>query len=249
MYFSSLTSNPLTLGLLILLGVEQTSRYIRSGGTIQELLIMVFAVLVSITFHEFAHAFVADKLGDETPRNKKRLTLNPLAHIDPIGLVLLIFCRFGWGKPVEINPYNFKRSISMKKGTALVSIAGPIMNFILALVFSIIFGLIIRFCPYEFLLTGTGVTIVKILQALISINVGLGVFNLIPLPPLDGSKILVAILPNKARNWYISREKLLSIIFLIVWVTPIASYIISPAINWISDQLFNLISFIAIGHI
>ena len=246
MNFSGLASNPLTLGLLIFLGIQQTSQYIRSGGTIQELLIMVFAVLVSITFHEFAHAFVADRLGDETPRQKKRLTLNPLAHIDPIGLILLIFCHFGWGKPVPINAYNFKRNISMRKGTALVALAGPVMNFLLAIIFSVALGLVVRFASAEFLITSM---IINILRALISINVGLGVFNLIPLPPLDGSKILAAILPGKAREWYVSREKLLQIVFIIIWVTPLASYIISPAINWICEQLFNLISFIAIGHI
>lgn len=249
MYFGSLASNPLAIGLLIFLGIQQTSQYIRNGGTIQELLIMVFAVLVSITFHEFAHAFVADRLGDDTPRQKKRLTLNPLAHIDPIGLILLIFCHFGWGKPVPINQYNFKRNISMRKGTALVSLAGPAMNFLLAIIFSVVFGLVIRFCSVDFLLTGTGMMISNILRALILINVGLGVFNLIPLPPLDGSKILVAILPSKAREWYVSRERLLQLVFLIIWVTPIAGYIISPAINWISEQLFNLISLIAVGHI
>ena len=249
MNFSGLASNPLTLGLLIFLGIQQTSQYIRSGGTIQELLIMVFAVLVSITFHEFAHAFVADRLGDETPRQKKRLTLNPLAHIDPIGLILLIFCHFGWGKPVPINAYNFKRNISMRKGTALVALAGPVMNFLLAIIFSVALGLVVRFASAEFIITGTGLMILNILRALISINVGLGVFNLIPLPPLDGSKILAAILPGKAREWYVSREKLLQIVFIIIWVTPLASYIISPAINWICEQLFNLISFIAVGHI
>ena len=249
MNFSGLASNPLTLGLLIFLGIQQTSQYIRSGGTIQELLIMVFAVLVSITFHEFAHAFVADRLGDETPRQKKRLTLNPLAHIDPIGLILLIFCHFGWGKPVPINAYNFKRNISMRKGTALVALAGPIMNFLLAIIFSVALGLVVRFASAEFLITSTGMIIINILRALISINVGLGVFNLIPLPPLDGSKILAAILPGKAREWYVSREKILQIVFIIIWVTPLASYIISPAINWICEQLFNLISFIAVGHI
>lgn len=249
MNFSGLASNPLTLGLLIFLGIQQTSQYIKSGGTIQELLIMVFAVLVSITFHEFAHAFVADRLGDETPRQKKRLTLNPLAHIDPIGLILLIFCHFGWGKPVPINSYNFKRNISMRKGTALVALAGPVMNFLLAIIFSVALGLVVRFASAEFLITSTGMMIINILRALISINVGLGVFNLIPLPPLDGSKILAAILPGKAREWYVSREKLLQIVFIIIWVTPLASYIISPAINWICEQLFNLISFIAVGHI
>ena len=109
------------------------------------LIIMVPAVLIAITFHEYAHAFVADKLGDDTPRMQGRLSLNPFAHIDPVGCFLLLFAGFGWGKPVEINPRNFTRKISMEKADALVSLAGPAMNFILSIIFAIIYCAIIKF--------------------------------------------------------------------------------------------------------
>ena len=233
MYFGSLASNPLAIGLLIFLGIQQTSQYIRNGGTIQELLIMVFAVLVSITFHEFAHAFVADKLGDDLPRKQGRLTLNPLAHLDPIGFILLLFAGFGWGKPVNTNPYNYKRTISMKKGSALVSLAGPLTNFVLALVFAIIYALLSR-------LNGTfwtnynslGIIIKSMIRLCYTINFGLGVFNLIPLPPLDGSKILVAILPEKASEWYRLHQDVLYIVFVFFWITPLSSFIMTYLINF-----------------
>lgn len=109
-------------------------------------------VIIAITFHEFAHAFVADRLGDRTPRSQNRLNLNPLSHLDPIGFVLLVFAHFGWGKPVEINPRNFTKNMSMETGEALVSIAGPAMNLLLAIVFTIIHFLLIKFF-YSFLYT------------------------------------------------------------------------------------------------
>lgn len=103
------------------------------------LLYSIPGVLIAITFHEFAHAFAADKLGDDTPRLQGRLSLNPLAHLDPIGSLMLLFARVGWGKPVQINPTNFNRTISMSKGEAIVSAAGPIMNFILAIIFCVVY--------------------------------------------------------------------------------------------------------------
>ncbi len=111
------------------------------------LLLTLPAVLVAITFHEFAHAFAADKLGDDTARTQGRLNLNPLSHIDPIGFALLLFAGFGWGKPVQINPNNFDRKYSVATGEAIVAIAGPLMNFFLAIVFSIIYALIYKFAP------------------------------------------------------------------------------------------------------
>ena len=112
------------------------------------LLILLYSipgVLVAITFHEYAHAFAADKLGDDTPRLQGRLSLNPLAHLDPIGSLMLLFVRVGWGKPVQINPNNFNRTVSISKGEAIVSAAGPIMNFILAIVFCIVYFVIYKF--------------------------------------------------------------------------------------------------------
>ena len=104
------------------------------------LILALPAVIIAMTFHEFAHGYVAYKLGDNTAKNEGRLSLNPLAHLDPIGTLMLLFAGFGWGKPVQVNPANYTRKISMEKGEALVSAAGPIMNIILAFVFSLIYG-------------------------------------------------------------------------------------------------------------
>ena len=114
-------------------------------GALLTLLLSIPGVLIAITFHEYAHAFAADRLGDDTPRRQGRLSLNPFSHLDPIGSLMLIFAGFGWGKPVEINPRNFNRTMSMEKAQALVSFAGPLMNFILTIVFTIIYCAMYKF--------------------------------------------------------------------------------------------------------
>ena len=205
--------------------------------------ITIPGILIAITFHEFAHAFAADRLGDDTPRRQGRLNLNPFKHLDPFGTIMLIFAGFGWGKPVEINPRNFNRSISLSKAEAIVAAAGPIMNFILAIIFEIISCAIAKFSP-SFYFSTTGIIVDTILNSIVITNIGLGIFNLIPLPPLDGSKILVAFLPTNARNWMESHEKILYLVFIILWITPIASLIIRPAINFINLGLLNLIRWI-----
>ena len=224
MYFEGFLNNPTMMIVLVVLMVSNLIQYANTPGKI---------------------IFVADKLGDDTPRRQGRLTLNPFKHIDVYGMILLLFVGFGWGKPVEVNPNNFKRTISIKKGNALVSLAGPVMNFILAIIFSIILALYLRF-GFIFAITNpVGHTLALIIRYIIAINVGLGVFNLIPLPPLDGSKILVALLPEKARAWYTNNERLLYIVFIIVWVTPIATMLISPIIGGINKFLLSLIYTIA----
>lgn len=198
------------------------------------------AMLIAITFHEFAHAWVADRLGDETPRAQGRLTLNPLAHLDPIGSVLLVFAGFGWGKPVQVNPRNYSTKMSMSKADALVSIAGPCMNFILAIVFLIIWFAIFTISPV-FAVTKIGSTILNIIITIVTVNIGLGVFNLIPLPPLDGSKVLNHFLSYNARQWFAEREYIFYIVFLLIWITGIASIIITPIIKWITAGLAYLV--------
>ena len=243
--FKSLKKNPWLLVLLAWLLIENLRNYIYGQGSILGLILTIPGLLIAITFHEFAHAFVADKLGDDTPRRQGRLTLNPLAHLDPFGCIMLLFLGIGWGKPVAINPYNFHRKISMRKGNALVSIAGPAMNFILVIVFSVIYGLLLRFAGPFMILNKTGQVLNTVLLQALYINIGLGLFNLIPLPPLDGSKILDAFLPEKAHKWYVSHENLLQIAFLILWVTPLSTMIISPAIRFVAMQAGKLIVLIA----
>lgn len=215
--------------------------YIQNPSELLALLLTLPGVIIAITFHEFAHAFAADKLGDDTPRNQGRLTLNPLAHIDPFGFLMLIFVHFGWGKPVKINPRNFKRNRSMSAQEAIVALAGPLMNLILAIVLTIILFAIVTFAP-GFVLTTVGYLILIALRMAISVNIGLGVFNLVPLPPLDGSKILMHFLPYNAKNWFINNQQLFYVIFLVLWVTNLVSYIISPVINGVSTGIYWLVS-------
>ena len=213
------------------------SIFTMTTGSILSLILTLPAVLIAITFHEYAHAFVADKLGDDTPRIQGRLTLNPFAHLDPIGAVLLVFVHFGWGKPVEINPRNFSRKISMSAGEAIVSLAGPLMNFILAIVFTIISCILVKFASSFILFNQIGAIIYTLIKICISINIGLGVFNLIPLPPLDGSKILMHFLPYNAKNWMIRNQNIFYIVFVLIWITGLAGVIISPVI----DFIYNII--------
>ncbi len=216
--------------LMVIFVIMGLSRYLTNTNELISLLLTIPAVLIAITFHEFAHAFAADKLGDDTPRRQGRLNLNPLSHLDPIGSVMLVFAGFGWGKPVEIKPRNFTRKISMSAGEAIVSIAGPLMNFLLAIIFSIIFFAIGKFVP-EFALTQVGIIIMMLINITVIINVGLGVFNLIPLPPLDGSKVLRGVLPYKGKEWLDRYSQIFYLIFLALWITGIAGIIISPIIN------------------
>ena len=145
MYFEGFLNNPTMMIVLVVLMVSNLIQYANTPGKIIALITAIPGILIAIAFHEYAHAFVADKLGDDTPRRQGRLTLNPFKHIDVYGMILLLFVGFGWGKPVEVNPNNFKRTISIKKGNALVSLAGPVMNFILAIIFSIILALMVIF--------------------------------------------------------------------------------------------------------
>lgn len=228
----------IVLGLFILSNVVGL---LRDTNALLSLLLTLPAVLVAITFHEFAHGFAADKLGDDTPRRQGRLNLNPLSHLDPIGTVMLIFAGFGWGKPVEINPRNFNRNIKMSVGEVIVAAAGPLMNLILAIVFGVIYAVVWKFTP-TFIATQAGNIIVILLRSCILVNIGLGIFNLIPLPPLDGSKILGGFLPYNMRNWFERYYQVFYIIFVIIWVTGIAGMIISPLISLAYEGLMSVVS-------
>ena len=227
----------IVLGLIILSNVIGL---LTNTNELLSLLMSLPAVLIAITFHEFAHGFVADKLGDDTPRRQGRLSLNPFAHLDPIGTIMLIFAGFGWGKPVEIDSRNFNRKIKMNVAEAMVAVAGPIMNFILAIVFATIYAIVFKYAA-GFMLTQTGMIIMLMVQTCIVINLGLGIFNLIPLPPLDGSKIVLGFLPYNAKKWVQQYGQYFYIVFVIIWVTGIAGAIISPLISGAYSGLMKTI--------
>lgn len=196
------------------------------------LFVWLFSLTVAITVHEVAHAYMADRLGDPTPRLNKRLSLNPLAHYDPVGSTLLLVLSilnvfgfgimpFGWAKPVEFDPYNLK---DPRRDSALISLAGPISNLLLALLVAIL----TRFVPFLAVLA----------IPFIKLNVSLAVFNLIPIHPLDGSKILIWLLPKK---YSYKAEVFLSqfgtiILFMLIFTSfngsSIISKLITPVVNF-----------------
>ena len=216
------------LGICLVFGLLMT-------GEFQIILLTLPGVIIAMTFHEFAHAWVADKLGDTTPRAQGRLTLNPLSHIDPFGLILLLFANIGWGKPVQINPRNFNSNKSIETCEALVSLAGPLINLILAFIFMIIYYALFWF-------TECSEIILLIVFYTITVNIGLGVFNLLPIPPLDGSKIFAKFLPYNAKAWIDRNMQYIYILFLILWITNVLSWIVSPVITVIFDGMNWLVS-------
>ena len=233
-------------------GIDKKTLYIVAGilviislfsyGTdgIIDLLLSVPAVLIAITVHEFGHAFAAYKLGDDTPVRQGRLSLNPFDHIDPLGIAMLLFAHIGWGKPVEIDPRNYNRNISVEKADAIVSFAGPLMNFITALIFALIYCAIIKFAKITFITTTVGSVIMTMVAYIITMNIGLGVFNLIPLPPLDGSKVIKPILPYNAKAWFEDHEQIFYIIFVALWIIGALGTVITPIINIVYSGIINL---------
>ena len=202
----------------------------------------LIALVVGITVHEFSHAYMADRLGDPTPRVQGRLTLNPLAHLDPLGTLMILIARFGWGKPVQFDVYNLKNP---QRDTALISIAGPISNILVATIAAILLRVLLA--SRLLLVDGTVATTILtlgflLLPPIIMLNVGLAVFNLVPIHPLDGFKIVQGILPAElARQW--AELEPYGMIFLIFLVFPIfgsvapLSQITGPIINFLLNIL------------
>lgn len=196
------------------------------------------ALLLSLSIHEYAHAWVAYKLGDINQKIKGRLTLNPFAHIDPIGFLSIMLIGVGWGKPVSVDDRAFKDS---KKGMMLTALAGPMSNLLLAIFVTIILKLLMVFgLANPMLESKTGGIIINILMYIIQFNVVFCVFNLIPIPPLDGSKVLAYFLPQRARGFMYTLERYSFFIIMIIYFTNLTTYIITPGynlvlklINWI----------------
>ena len=199
---------------------EGKRRFDMFGFNLMEMVAGLPGLIMALALHEYAHARAAVAMGDFTPRMMGRLTLNPLAHIDPIGLAMLLIARFGWAKPVVINPHNFR---DRKKGEILVALAGPAMNFLLAFLAVGVLLILTRKMHMEL-----SYGLRSVLWLIVVYNINFGVFNLIPLPPLDGSRILMAVLPYEMQYRYAGLERYSMIIFLIFIATPILGYILIP---------------------
>lgn len=205
------------------------------GLTFAQLLARVIALLIAITVHEFAHAWMANRLGDRTAASQGRLSLNPLRHLDPVGTLMLLVAGFGWGKPVPVNPYNLRNG--PKSGMAWSSLAGPASNLIVAALISL--PLRLGIVPLQ----GWGnseivPSLPEVLFTIILLNIGLAIFNLIPLPPLDGFKVALGILPTRWAIKLLPLERygamLLLGLFALGWVLPI------DPLGAIMDPFFDL---------
>ena len=195
----------------------------------------VAAVLLCLTIHETCHGLAAYALGDPTAKSMHRLSLNPLHHIDWFGLFMMFAAGFGWAKPIPVDPRYFKKP---KEGMALTALAGPVSNFLLALLLIFISKLIYLYAPYTVVM---GAVFTFCLYTAAPLSIGLGLFNLIPIPPLDGSKVVAVLLPNRAYRTLMRYERYGMLMLLALSLLGVFGGFISGVIDWVYGAMFNLI--------
>ena len=205
-------------------------------GDVQLLLIVAIAFVVAITIHEASHALAATWLGDDLPRLQGRLTLNPLRHLDPLGTVMIAIAAFGWGRPVLVNPYRLRYGVN--RGMALVAAAGPASNVALAIMLTPLARQLIE--------SATGETdfLIRAVLLIIQLNVLLALFNLLPIPPLDGFSVLVGVVPQETAERLNELRRFgpisLLIVFLVIAVVPGASVIVTGPAGWVVERLLGI---------
>ena len=208
-----------------------------------ELLFVIPCVLIALTVHEVAHGYMAFRLGDPTARNLGRLTLNPLKHLDPIGTICMIFFHFGWARPVPVNSRYFKKP---RRDMALTSAAGPVSNFIMAflgaLVYAILYTIFASHPVSTNFVAYIQIAALQLLQYFHILNLSLGLFNLIPVPPLDGSRIFLTFLPAKYYFGIMKYERYIQLGLMILLYLGFLSRPLSMLVSWLSSGMFRIIS-------
>lgn len=201
------------------------------------IMIRALVLFTAMPIHECAHGWVANKLGDHTAKYQGRLTLNPFAHLDPMGSILLLLAGFGWAKPVPVNPNNFQK-VERRMGMALTAVAGPVSNILMATI-----ALLIAKIIY---LTGIGGSLLAtIFLTMCQLNLSLAVFNLLPIHPLDGSRILAYFLPFKAQAWIEEHEQIIYLVFMaVILFTNILDVPLRFLSSWLYRGIWWLTSFV-----
>lgn len=197
-------------------------------GALQQLVLMIPGYLLAVTLHEVAHGWVADRLGDPTARLRGRLTLNPLPHIDPLGALAFVVARFGWAKPVPVDPRNFRRPI---RDMTLVAVAGPLMNFVVAFL-GLVTLLVMRDHVHA---PGVREPLLGMLRIVFEFNLVLAIFNLIPLPPLDGGHFLPYFFPRGAWPLRQRIEQYGPLILLLLVFSGVTRYVVWPVFNLVAS--------------
>jgi Zn-dependent protease len=222
--------------LLMAFQAMRSGQYSNPMQWLMSIIILLPGIIIGLSFHEFAHAKVATMCGDPTPKMQGRVTINPAAHVDPIGLLALIFVRFGWGKPVMINPSNFRKP---RRDELFVSVAGVAMNFIVATVFMGILRLLYEF-QLEFMISDLGRILNEVLIQVVIINIVLMIFNLLPIPPLDGFNILTQIFNLRNTEFYYRVYDKGFLILIILILFNITGRVLTPLVYYVFNFLYGI---------
>ena len=231
--------NPVAILLLLFMAYSAISagEFSDPKAWLMSKILILPGIIIGLSFHEFGHAAVAYKLGDSTPKLQGRLTVNPAAHIDPVGFVALLLVGFGWGRPVEINPRAFR---NMRRDELLVSLAGVVMNLLLAIVFAIILGIYIRATGNYPHMGSMGEMISLMLYYCIYINLVLMIFNLLPIPPLDGFNVVTELFDLRKYEWWYKVYAYGDVLLIILIAFNFTGRIMTPILIKLMTMIENI---------